>query len=240
MKTTLIASSVTKWIVLGFLLSVIVALSFMKSPEAIKTMLEGISMDVRFYSVFTHILFLAVIGVGMFSVKGRVLLFPLFLAFLSLSATVVSIRYAIAPNILMFAMIFGLTLFAYFTKNLHFPTKSIAPADLLFGILGLAFGFWYLHWVANPVWLNALLFSPLGAVNCPTRLTICGFLCLSQEPRSALLEVAVGLMTLFFGFFGIFRLGAYIDVVLIICALYLIVRCSSPLFHMSPRTPQDR
>ena len=61
--------------------------------------------------------------------------------------------------------------------------------------------------------------------------TVCGFLCLSQKPRSAILEGAVGLITLYFGFFGIFRLGAYVDVALILCGLFLIVRLSSYLSY---------
>jgi len=61
--------------------------------------------------------------------------------------------------------------------------------------------------------------------------TICGFLCLSQKPRSAILEAPVALTTLYFGFFGIFRLGAYVDVPLIICALFLIVRLGSYLTY---------
>jgi hypothetical protein len=59
--------------------------------------------------------------------------------------------------------------------------------------------------------------------------TICGFLCLSRKPRSVILEAAVALITLYFGFFGVFRLGAYVDVALIICALFLIVRLGSYL-----------
>jgi hypothetical protein len=86
----------------------------------------------------------------------------------TINATVISVKYAIVPNTLIFAMFFGLILHAYLTKNLNFSLKDIAPADLLFGILGLVFGFWYLHWVETPIWLNALLYSPLGAVNCPT------------------------------------------------------------------------
>ena len=42
-----------------------------------------------------------------------------------------------------------------------------------------------------------------------------------------MLEATVGLMTLYFGFFGIFRLGAYVDVALVLCALFLIVRLGS-------------
>jgi hypothetical protein len=130
---------------------------------------------------------------------------------------------------MIFAMFFVLILHAYFTKTLNFSLKNIPPADLLFGILGLVFGFWYLHWVESPAWLNAFLYSPLGVVNCPTMVTLCGFLILSRKPRSALLEAAVSLTTLYFGFFGILRLGAYVDAVLIVCSLFLIVRWGSSL-----------
>ncbi|HVP21622.1 MAG TPA: hypothetical protein VMS73_07140 [Anaerolineaceae bacterium] len=233
MKTTITNSSAAKWIVLGFLMIIICIISFMKSPNAITKTLEGLSSDVRSYSVFIHVLFLVVVGVGLVFRRGRDFLFSMFLALLSLSAMIISIKYLIAPNILMFTMIFGLILYAFLSKQIHFNFKNAAPIDLFFGFLGLVFGFWYLHWVESPLWLNAFLLSPLGTANCPTLLTICGFLCLSNEPRLALLEVAVGLMTLFFGFFGIFRLGAYVDIVLIICALYLVGRCGFTVFRMS-------
>ena len=220
-----------KWIVLGLLLLAIFVLPFMMTPEAITSMLENISKEVKTYSAFVHILFLVVIGLGLFIEKVRNRLFSLFIAFLSLSATIISVKYLIAPNIIIFAMFFVLILHAYLTKNLNFDLKNIVPVNLFFGILGLVFGFWYLHWVESPVWLNAFLYSPLGAVNCPTMVTVCGFLCLSQKPRSAILEAAVALITLYFGFFGIFRLGAYVDVALILCGLFLIVRLSSYLTY---------
>ncbi|MDO8125151.1 MAG: hypothetical protein Q6364_12330 [Candidatus Hermodarchaeota archaeon] len=220
-----------KWIVLGLLLLAIFLLTFMKTPEAITSMLQNISKEVKSYSAFVHILFLVVIGLGLLVKKIRNSLFSLFIAFLSLSATIISVKYVIAPNIIIFAMFLVLIIHAYLTKNLNFDLKNIAPVNLVFGIIGMVFGFWYLHWVQSPVWLNALLYSPLGAVNCPTMVTICGFLCLSQKPRSAILEAPVALTTLYFGFFGIFRLGAYVDVPLIICALFLIVRLGSYLTY---------
>jgi hypothetical protein len=220
-----------KWGVLGLLLLAIFGLTFMKTPEDITLMLENISKEVRIFSAFVHIIFLLVIGLGLLVKQIRNSLFSLFMAFLSLSATIVSVKYLIAPNIIIFALFFVLIIHAYLTKSLNFALKNIAPINLFFGILGLVFGFWYLHWVESPVWWNALLYSPLGAVNCPTMVTLCGFLCLSQKPRSALLEAAVALITLYFGFFGIFRLGAYVDVALIICALFLIMRLGSQLTY---------
>jgi hypothetical protein len=220
-----------KWIVLGLLLLAIFVLTFMRTPEEITSMLETVSKDVRSYSAFVHILFLVVAALGLLIEKIRNSLFSLFMAFLSLSATIISVTYVIVPNIIIFAMFLALIIHAYFTKKLSFDLKNIAPVNLFFGVIGLVFGFWYLHWVESPLWLNALLYSPLGAVNCPTMVAICAFLCLSQKPRSVLLEVAVALITLYFGFFGIFRLGAYVDVALIICALFLIVRLGSYLSY---------
>jgi len=220
-----------KWIVLGLLFSAIIGLTFLKTPEAITAMLETVSKETKSYSAFMHFSFLAVIGLGIFVGKIRNSLFSLFIAFLSLSATIVAGKYMIAPNIIIFGMFFVFTIHAYLTKKLNFDLKNIAPINLLFGILGLVFGFWYLHWVESPVWLNALLYSPLGVVNCPTMVTICGFLCLTQNPRSAVLEATVALITLYFGFFGIFRLGAYVDVALILCALFLLVRLKSDWAH---------
>jgi hypothetical protein len=220
-----------KWIVLGVLLLAIFVLTFMKTPEAITSMLENVSKEVKTYSAFVHILFLVVIGLGLFVEKIRNSLFCLFIAFLALSATIISVKYVIAPNVIIFGMFFVLIIHAYFVKKLTFDLRNISPVNLFFGTLGLVFGFWYLHWVESPVWLNAFLYSPLGAVNCPTMVAICGFLCLSQKPRSAILEAAVALITLYFGFFGIFRLGAYVDVALILCGLFLIVRLSSYLSY---------
>ena len=215
------------WAILGFLLLCTFALTFFKSPEEIKALLTTVAGDLKPYSVFVHILFIVVLVLGFFLNRMQSMLFFLFIAFLSLSATVVSVVYAIIPNIIIFAAFSVLIVQAFAAKNLNFSFEKDRSVDLMFGIVGLLFGFWYLHWVEDPIWLNALFFSPLGAVNCPTMVTICGFLCLSRQPRSLFLETAVGLTTLYFGFFGLFRLGAYVDIVLIACALFLLARLTA-------------
>jgi hypothetical protein len=217
------------WAVLALLLLTIFVLTFVKPPEAITARLMQVSTDLQGYSAVAHLLFLAVVAIGVLVARAGDSLFPSFIAYLSLSATVIAVKYGIVPNIILFALYFVLIVHAYSTKKLNFRLHSIPRIDLLFGMPALVFGFWYLHWVQSPVWSNALLYSPLGAVNCPTMVTVCGFLCLTQPPRSALLEAAVSLTTLYFGFFGLFRLGAYVDVALIICALYLLVRLSATL-----------
>jgi hypothetical protein len=215
------------WIVLGCVLLTIFALTFMKSPEDITALLTIVSRDVKTYSAVAHILFILVLAFGLFIGRIRSLLFSFFIALLSLSATIISVIYMIVPNIILFALFFVLIIQAYVAKNLNFPLRNARPVDPIFGTIALVFGFWYLHWVDSPIWLNALLYSPLGAVNCPTMITICGFLSLSQQPRSPFLEGAVASTTLYFGFFGLFRLGAYVDIALILCGLFLLLRLSS-------------
>ena len=220
-----------KWIVLGALCLMSFVLTFMKTSEAITSMLETVAREAKTYAVFVHLLFLAALGLGSLVGRLRNFLFSLFIAFISLSAAIFGIAYVIAPNVILFATFFLLILRARLAGKLNFDLGNAAPVSLCFGVLGLVFGFWYLHWVESPVWLNALIASPLGVVNCPTMVTVCGFLCLSQKPRSALLEAAVGAVTLYFGLFGIFRLGAYVDVVLVLCALFLLVRLIASLRH---------
>jgi hypothetical protein len=199
-------------------------MTMMKPPEEIAIMLSNVTNQLRIFSAIVHILFLLVIVTGLVFKKIRGTLFFLFIAFLSLSSTIIAVKYMILPNIIIFTMFFGLIINASFKKQLNFELENLKPVNLFFGIIGMVFGFWYLHWVESPVWLNALFYSPLGVVNCPTMLTICAFLCLTVKPRSVILETTVALITLYFGFFGLFRLGAYVDIVLIICALFLVLR----------------
>jgi len=60
----------------------------------------------------------------------------------------------------------------------------------------------------KPVWLSAILYSPLGGVNCPTLVAISGFICFSKKPRFNILEITLGALTLYFGIFGILSMNS--------------------------------
>ena len=124
-------------------------------------------------------------------------------------------------------MIFGTILIlgirAWKSKQLQYNLSGNSAADKIVGVIALVFGFYYLHWVDSPILTNALFHSPLGIVNCPTLLALCGLICLADQPDEYLTGF-VGTMTLYFGFFGIMRLDAYIDVLLIVVGMYLLLR----------------
>jgi len=208
-------------LLLGF---VFYATLFIKTPDEILNMLTGVSSKFKILSLFNHLLLITVLILAFLFKKSRNRLFFSFLLWISFTAFLVAILNFILPNIIIFGMFIVFIINASLKNELNFSIGGLGKIDLFFGVSGLIFGFWYLHWVDAPVILNALLFSPLGVVNCPTMLIISGFLCLTGKPRSAVLEMVVAIITLFFGFFGMFKLNVYIDFTLVMCSLFLIFR----------------
>ena len=152
-----------KWIITGIILMAIFVLTMTKTPEEITKILTKVTSDLTLFSAFVHVTFLVIAVVGLLFKKIRNVLFFLFIAFISLSATIFSIIYMILPNIMIFATIFILIVNAFLKKKLNFEFSQIEPVNKFFAIIGMIFGFWYLHWVETPIWLNALLYSPLGS-----------------------------------------------------------------------------
>jgi len=211
----------------AFLVILVIIFTFLRTPQQITEMLVEVTSNLQTYFIIIHIIMILTIITGILLPKFRNLIFFSFVVFLSLSATVISTIFVIIPNIILFGLISILIILAFSQKKLNFTFNDLKIFDIFFGIVGILFGFWYLHWVEDPVWLNALLYSPLGGVNCPTLVAISGFMCFTKKPRLNVLEITLGALTLYFGFFGIFRLQAYIDIVLILCGGYLLLRNTS-------------
>jgi len=199
-------------------------------------MLLEVTSNLQVFFIITHALFLLAVVIGFPIKKIRKYVFFGYVLFLSLSATIVSIIYAIIPNILIFVLFTSLIIYAFATKKMNFDLKEVPIVNWILSGVALLFGFWYLHWVNEPIWLNALLYSPLGGVNCPTMIALCGFLLLQSKPRSHLLGFVVGFVTCYFGFFGVFRLGAYVDVVLVICGGFLFIKSLVEKIQFSKNT----
>ncbi|MGC9779525.1 MAG: hypothetical protein HZR80_09820 [Candidatus Heimdallarchaeota archaeon] len=209
---------------IGILLALIISFTFMRTAAEITEMLVNVTTKLKIYFIVVHGIFLAVLLIGLPIKKIRKFIFFGFILFLSLSAAIVSILFLIIPNILIFVLFSCLIIYAFVTNKLNFDFKDVSIFSWIFGITALLFGFWYLHWINDPIWLNALLYSPLGGVNCPTMIAICGVLCLQSKPRSHLLDIVIGFVTCYFGFFGIFRLAAYVDISLVFCGGFLLLK----------------
>lgn len=225
MKTKLNFRVIFTWTIVSILLIIFLLVTWLpRTPQQVINMLHKASSDLKSYAVIVHIIFIFMFLLGVFLKKIRNIIFPVLMIYISISATVVAVLYNILPNIIIYGLYSILIFFSLIKKEFDFELKKISWLSRIFGIFGIITGFWYLHWIEKPIMLNALFFSPMGILNCPTMLIICGFLILNTNSKLYLLEFVVGFSTLWIGFMGIFALGAYVDICLIIVALFILIR----------------
>ena len=213
------------WTIIGFLISLSCGIFFIyRTSEEIMFSMRVALYFFKPYSVLTHVILLTIIIQGIIFKKVNDELYAGIMAFFAITTAMVAIIFMIIPDIIFFTLIFILTITAYFNKELRWDLKNTDRISRIFAIISFSFGFWYLYWVESPIWLNAIFLSPLGILNSPTLLTICGFLCINKEPRSNKLELVVAIVSLWIGIMNILIFGIYVDIVLLIIALFLIIR----------------
>jgi len=120
----------------------------------------------------------------------------------------------------VFALLFLLALYFGF-KNLR---EQIQVSGILYRIAGavmILFGLIYPHFAGLN--LSLLIQSPLGLIPCPTLSLLVGFALFfrgfGSKPQVILFAVA----GMFYGLFGVFRLGVMVDTVLIVGSFMLAV-----------------
>jgi len=213
------------WMIIAFLISFSCGIFFIyKSAKEIMFSMSVALYFFKPYTVLTHVIFLTILLQGVIFKRINDELYAGIMAFFAITTAIIAIIFMIIPEIILFTLIFVLTINAYFNKELTWDLKNTDYISRIFAILSFIFGFWYLFWVESPVWLNAIFLSPLGILNSPTLLTICGFLCINKEPRSSKLELVVGIVSLWTGIINIIMFKIYVDVVLLIVALFLLIR----------------
>ncbi len=91
------------------------------------------------------------------------------------------------------------------------------------GLLMIAFGWFYPHFlVSRPAWYYTFA-SPLGLVPCPTLSFVIGIGLCAGGFRSRAWALVAGSLGLFYGVFGVLRLGVWLDLPLIAGAVAMLV-----------------
>ena len=111
-------------------------------------------------------------------------------------------------------------LLAVWSRELALPLRATrSRPQFWIGVALIAFALTYAHFTSG--WNAALWLAPVGVVPCPTLALVAGFALLADGFHSRKIsEVLVG-WTAFYALFGIFRLGVWLDVGLIVAALAL-------------------
>ncbi len=103
----------------------------------------------------------------------------------------------------------------------------IAPVGFLFpGLALFAFGWAYPHFLDSAALLPYLYRAPTGLIPCPTLAIVIGLALLLDGLGSRRLCLALGIVGLFFGVFGVARLGVAVDWTLLLGAVVILARAA--------------
>jgi hypothetical protein len=199
----------------------------MPKPEEILTGLQKIVNDYSSIAIIWHIVFYALIAALLFKwlPTNRLLAFLICLPVLS-----VAILAFIAGNPFngVLFTVLGLVTIFFGLKASDQPVLTSQMVFLIIGILMVAFGLLYPHFVNSGSVVKYLYASPAGLIPCPTLSVIIGLLLIYNGFDSRPLMLVFIIFGLFYGVFGVLKLAVYLDLFLILGTLALLVRYFVP------------
>jgi hypothetical protein len=190
----------------------------MPTPEQILNGLRTIANQWQLLAVVWHVYF-AVLAVGLvLGVRPSKRLVGILLGLPLLSVSALAWVSANPFNGTLFALA-GVTLIAI---ALRLPAERlrIAPTWVVSaGVLMFLFGWVYPHFLDTSSFAPYLYAAPTGLIPCPTLSIVLGLSLMVGELNSRAWSLGLAAMGIFYGIFGVLRLGVPIDVVLLLGAL---------------------
>ncbi len=110
-----------------------------------------------------------------------------------------------------------------FGVRLDTPIRLANPFNVVIGAILVGFGWVYPHFVDVNTAAAYLILAPTGVIPCPSFSVAIGLTLVYRGFRSRAWSLTLVGFGLFYGVFGVFVLNVYIDVFLIIGALWLAV-----------------
>jgi len=103
------------------------------------------------------------------------------------------------------------------------PVERGSTVSTAMGVATIAFGWLYPHFLESGAASRYLFAAPTGLIPCPTLSLVIGFALLAGGLGSRTWSLALALVGLFYGLFGVARLGVPLDVILTGSAAGLLV-----------------
>ncbi|HPT30222.1 MAG TPA: hypothetical protein PLW67_00220 [Prolixibacteraceae bacterium] len=203
----------------------------MPTQEEILSGLQQIADQRSLIAIFWHIVFYLYL---FFIILGRKITrqeMSLFVSVPLLSVSVLAWNTANPFNGTVFVLLFVLALY-FGLKNQREKVQYSGIFFRLTGAVLMLFGLMYPHFTG--INLSLFIQSPLGLIPCPTLSLIIGFALFFRGFGSKPLVVLYTVAGLFYGFFGVFRLGVMVDAVLVAGSLIL----GAAYFYFFRRTDQ--
>ncbi|MEK6795262.1 MAG: hypothetical protein AABZ39_10820 [Spirochaetota bacterium] len=101
--------------------------------------------------------------------------------------------------------------------------KVAINPNLFLGIPMLLYGLVYPHFLENIQFFQYAIMAPVGLVPCPTLSTVIGLALFMNAFGSKKWPITLSVFGLFYGLFGVFRLGVMLDIGLILGSIGLLI-----------------
>jgi hypothetical protein len=147
------------------------------------------------------------------------------------SVGMLALRYGNGFNGLAFAGL-ALAMFATAVRMVPRPVAAGAGASTGTGLALIAYAWLYPHFLEPGSPALYLVAAPLGLIPCPTLSLVIGFTMLAGGLGSKTWCALLGAAGLFYGLFGVLRLGVWLDVPLAVAAVALFA------FAVRPKIPR--
>jgi hypothetical protein len=144
----------------------------------------------------------------------------LLLAALPVSVSGFAFAYGNPFNGTMFALLAVLGLLT--ARNTSPPMAAPTPAMFWLGAGMVAFGWVYPHFLEGKPLIAYAVAAPTGLIPCPTLSVMTGITLLTSHLFSRRWAITLAVFTLFYGVFGVLRLGVWLDVALLAGAIGLL------------------
>ena len=194
----------------------------MKATEIING-LGTIATQFNYIAIIWHILFYILIISLLANWQPSNRLIVILIALPLVSVAVLAWIYGNPFNGITFSIVALLLLFFALKTSSDFISTS-QPLYVVIGIMMIIFGLIYPHFVEPNSLFKYLYASPFGLVPCPTLSVLIGFALVFNGFNSQAINLVLIIFGLFYGLFGAFKLGVYLDLGLIFGTGTLLVK----------------
>lgn len=194
----------------------------MKATEIING-LGTISNQFNYIAIIWHILFYLLIIALLANWQPSNRILGIMIALPLLSVAVLAWIYGNPFNGITFSLAALLLLF-FAIKTSNQPIITSQTIYVVIGIMMIIFGLIYPHFAETNSFFKYLYSSPFGLVPCPTLSVLIGFALVFNGFGSQAINLVLVIFGLFYGLFGAFKLGVYLDLGLIFGTGTLLVK----------------
>lgn len=205
----------------------------MLKSEEIITGLQTIVNEYSLFSIVWHVVFYVCIAALIAKWRPSNLLFALLICLPALSVAVFAWLSGNPFNGSLFILLAILILIFGLKASVQ-PINISQFPFVVAGILMIVFGLIYPHFIETNSVFKYLYASPVGLIPCPTLSILIGLVLLFNGFGSHAITLTLVVFGLFYGIFGVLKLGVYLDFFLVFGTIALLIKyfLSSKVFGM--------